>query len=91
MTKLNIEELEKKINKCKELTVDDVKIENLDDLGEVKISKKKKGYDRILEFIKDSSNPYIFNIDNKIVKIEFTNNGKSAEESITNIISSIYK
>ena len=91
MTKLNIEELEKKINKCKELTVDDVKIENLDDLGEVKINKKKKGYDRILEFIKDSSNPYIFNIDNKIVKIEFTNNGKSAEESITNIISSIYK
>ena len=91
MNNYSIEELEDKINKCKTISIDEVDINKLDDLSEIKISKKKKGYERILEFIKNVSNPYIFKIDNKIVKIEFTNNGVSAEDSITNIVSNIYR
>ncbi len=91
MNNYSIEELEDKINKCKIISIDEVDINKLDDLSEIKISKKKKGYERILEFIKNVSNPYIFKIDNKIVKIEFTNNGVSAEDSITNIVSNIYR
>ena len=91
MNNYNIKELEDKINKCKKISIDEVDINKLDDLSEIKISKKKKGYERILEFIKNISNPYIFKIDNKIVKIEFTNNGVSAEDSITNIVSNIYR
>ena len=91
MNNYNIKELEDKINKCKKISIDEVDINELDDLSEIKISKKKKGYERILEFIKNISNPYIFKIDNKIVKIEFTNNGVSAEDSITNIVSNIYR
>lgn len=91
MNNYNIKELEDKINKCKKISIDEVDINELDDLSEIKISKKKKGYERILEFIKNISNPYIFKIDNKIVKIEFTNNGISAEDSITNIVSNIYR
>ena len=91
MNNYNIKELEDQINKCKKISIDEVDINELDDLSEIKISKKKKGYERILEFIKNISNPYIFKIDNKIVKIEFTNNGISAEDSITNIVSNIYR
>ena len=91
MNNYNIKELEDKINKSKKISIDEVDINELDDLSEIKISKKKKGYERILEFIKNISNPYIFKIDNKIVKIEFTNNGVSAEDSITNIVSNIYR
>lgn len=91
MNNYNIKELEDKINKCKKISIDEVDINELDDLSEIKISKKKKGYERILEYIKNISNPYIFKIDNKIVKIEFTNNGVSAEDSITNIVSNIYR
>lgn len=91
MSNYNIEELEKKIKVCKRISLNEVDIDKLDELSDIKISKKKKGNERILEFIKNISNPYIFKIDNKIVKIEFTNNGMSAEDSITNIVSNIYR
>lgn len=91
MSNYNIEELENKIKRCKKISINEVDIEELDELSEIKVSKKKKGNERILEFIKNISNPYMFKVKNKIVKVEFTNNGVSAEDSITNIISSIYK
>lgn len=91
MKDYNIEELENKIIACKKISMNEVDIDKIDDLLEIKISKKKKGNERILEFIKNISNPYIFKINNKIVKVEFTDNGVSAEESITNIVSSIYR
>ena len=91
MKDYNIEELENKIIACKKISMNEVDIDKIDDLLEIKISKKKKGNERILEFIKNVSNPYIFKINNKIVKVEFTDNGVSAEESITNIVSSIYR
>lgn len=91
MSNYNIEELEKKIKVCKRISLNEVDVDKLDELSDIKISKKKKGNERILEFIKNISNPYIFKIDNKIVKIEFTNNGMSAEDSITNIVSNIYR
>ena len=91
MSYYNIDELEKKVNTCKKLTIDEVDIDKIDELSEIKISKKKKGNERILEFIKNISNPHIFKVKDKIVKVEFTNNGVSAEDSITNIVSTIYR
>ncbi len=91
MSNYNIEELENKIKRCKKISLNEVDIEELDELSEIKVSKKKKGNERILEFIKNISNPYMFKVKDKIVKVEFTNNGVSAEDSITNIISSIYR
>lgn len=91
MKKYDVEKLKQKIKCCQNVSMDNIDINSIDDLSKVKIDRKKKGNDRILDFINKVSNPYIFKIDNQIVKIEFTNNGKSAEESITNVISKIYK
>lgn len=91
MRKYNFEKLEAKINRCKSTSLEQVNIEDVDNLSEVKIPKKIKGDERILEFIKNISNPYIFNIDGKIVKIEFCNNGRKAEDCIVNIMSSLYR
>ena len=91
MSNYNIEELENKIKRYKKISLNEVDIEELDELSEIKVSKKKKGNERILEFIKNISNPYMFKVKDKIVKVEFTNNGVSAEDSITNILSSIYR
>lgn len=87
MNKYDIGKLDKKLKQCKNISVDN----SIDNLSEIKIDKKKKGNDRILDFINKVSNPYIFYIDNQIVKIEFSNNSKNAEECITNVISKIYK
>lgn len=91
MNKYDIEKLDQKIKNCKNISVDNIDVNSIDNLSEIKIDRKKKGNDRILDFINKVSNPYIFNIDNQIVKIEFTNNSKNAEECITNVISKIYK
>ena len=49
------------------------------------------GVDRIIDFISKTKNPYIFKVNDRLVKIEFCNNGKKAEDSITSVIKSIYK
>lgn len=91
MNKYDIGKLDKKLKQCKNISVDNIDVNSIDNLSEIKIDKKKKGNDRILDFINKVSNPYIFYIDNQIVKIEFSNNSKNAEECITNVISKIYK
>lgn len=91
MSKYNIEELEEKIIKCKRVKIEDVNIDNVDKLSEIKISKKKKGDERILDYIKKVSNPYLLNINGIIVRLEFLHNGKSAEECISNVVSKVYK
>lgn len=44
--------------------------------------------EKILDFISKTKNPYIFKVNGKL---EFTDNGKSAEDAITRVIKSIYK
>ena len=91
MEKYNVKELEKKIKKCKKIEVNEVNINDVDDLSEVKISRNKFKEEKILEFISKTKNPYIFKVNGKLVKLEFTDNGTNAEDAIINVIKSIYK
>ena len=91
MSRYNLKELEEKVIKCKQISIEDVNIENIDKLADIKISKKKKGNERILDYIKGVSNPYMLNINGSIVKIDFVKNNKKAEECIASVISKIYK
>ncbi len=91
MNKYNIKELEEKINKSKKVEIEDVSVDDIDKISEIKISKNKSGNERILDYIKKVSNPYLLNINGRVVKIEFSSNGKSAEECISNVLSKVYK
>ena len=69
------------------ITLDDV-----DDISTVKISKKTNEYEKILDFIENTKNPYIFKCNGKFVKIEFINsNNLTASERLINTVSSVYK
>ena len=94
--KYNINELEKKILQCRKKKIEEVDINEVDNLAKINIDRKKKGNERILDFINKTINPYIFNIDGKIVKIEFSSkreneNTLSAEDCLTGVIAKIYE
>lgn len=91
MKKYNIEELREKLNRCKNIPLDEINPDDVDELSEVKISRKKSKEERILDFISKVKNPYVFKVDGKLVKVEFSDNGKSAEECLMNVIDSLYK
>ena len=89
--KYNINELEKKLFQCKNKKIKEINMNEIDNLSDINIDRKKKGNDRILDFINRISNPYMFKINGRIVKIEFTNNNINAEDSMTNIIADLYR
>ena len=91
MEKYNIKELEEKLKRYKNIKINETNINDVDELSEIKINRKKSKEEKILDFISKTKNPYIFKVNDKLVKIEFNDNGTNAEEAITNIIKSLYK
>lgn len=91
MEKYNIKELEEKIKRCKYINVNETNIDDVDELSWIKISRKKSKEEKILDFIGETKNPYIFKVNGKLVKLEFTDNGTNAEIAIMNVIKSLYK
>lgn len=91
MKKYNVKELEEKLKKCKDIDLSEVDIDEVDDLNEIKISRKKSKEERIIDFINKTKNPYIFKVNGRLVKIEFTNNCRKAEDAITNVIKKLYR
>lgn len=47
--------------------------------------------ERIIYFINKTKNPYIFKVNGRFMIFEFSDNGRKAEEAITNVIKSLYK
>ena len=91
MKKYNIKELEEKLKICRDIDLSEVNINEVDDLNDIRISRRKSKEERIIDFISKTKNPYIFKVNGRLVKIEFTDNGRKAEDAIINIMKSIYK
>ena len=91
MKKYNIKELEEKLKICKDIDLSEVNIDEVDDLDKIKISRKKSKEERIIDFINKTKNPYVFKVNGRLVKLEFTGNGTNAENAITNVLKSLYK
>lgn len=91
MKKYNIKELEEKLKICKDIDLSEVNIDEVDDLNEIRISRKKSKEERIIDFINKTKNPYIFKVNGRLVKLEFTDNGKSAEDCLINVLKNLYK
>lgn len=46
---------------------------------------------RVIDFMDSTPNPYVFKVQGKLVKTEFSDNKNTADEAITNVMKSIYK
>lgn len=62
-----------------------------DNEEEIKINRNKPSKERILDFIKKTKNPYIFRVNDKLVKFTFSKNEQTADDCLTNILKNIYK
>ncbi len=86
-----LEELEKKIMTCQNTDIENIDIENITDIKNIKIDRNKTSIERILAFLRSTSNPYVIKVNGTIVKMEFTNNSKlNASTCINNAMKNLY-
>lgn len=57
---MDVNDLRHKLKEKYNLSFDDVKLEDLEEISEIKFSKKSNSNEKLLDFIKSSSNPYMF-------------------------------
>lgn len=88
----NIKKIRKKLEENEKVSLSDVTVDDVDDIDSIVIDKKKSSNDRILSFLNTVKNPYIFKVDNKLVKISFSDNSnKTADECLTNVLKNLFK
>ena len=59
---------------------------DVDNLKEIKIDTNKPKLERIVNFLRDVKNPYMFTIDGIKVKFEYSKNGPDISECFENLI-----
>lgn len=48
--KYNLKELKEKLEKCRNMRLEDVTLDDVDEFGTIKIDRRKSGNERILDF-----------------------------------------
>ena len=89
--KYNLKELEEKLDKCKNMKLEDVALDDVDEISSIKIDRRKSSNERILDFIMKVKNPYIFKVNGKLVRIRFSDTDKTAEDCLTNVLNNFYR
>jgi hypothetical protein len=85
------EELLNKIENCKKIRLEDVNPNEIDEIKDIKIDKRKTSNDRLLDFLNTVKNPYIFKVNGRLVQIAFTDTGKTADDCLTSVLNKLYK
>ena len=91
MNKYNIEELREKLERCRNMNLDDVKLDDVDEISSIKIDRRKPSNERILDFLTKVKNPYIFKVKGKLVRIRFSDTDKTAEDCLTRVLENLYR
>ena len=89
--KYNIQELEEKLKRCRNMKLEDVTLDDVDELSFIKIDRRKSSNERILDFLTKVKNPYIFKVNGRLVRMRFSENGPTADECLTNMLENLYR
>ena len=92
MKKNNIEELAKKLEYCRNVNLEDVKLEDVDEMTSIKIDRRKPSEERILDFLTKVKNPYIFKVNSKLVRIRFSEKTNlTANDCLISVLKNLYR
>ena len=64
----------------------DVKLEELTDIGKIRIDRKKSVEEKKRQYLKQVGNAYLVRVGDTMVKIRFANSGVSFEEAFENLL-----
>ena len=92
MKKYDYKELAEKLERCKNIDLKDVTLDDVDDIKDIKIDRRKSSDERILDFISKTKNPYIFKVNGKLVRIRFSEKSNlTADDCLTRCLKILYK
>lgn len=66
-------------------------LDDVDEIKDIKIDRRKSINERILDFIYKTKNPYVFNINGRLVRIRFSENGTTADECLSRMLENLYR
>ena len=89
--KYNIKELEEKINRCNNMKLEDINPDEVDEISSIKIERRKSSNERILDFLTQVKNPYAFKVNEKLVRMSFSENGPTADDCLTRVLKNLYR
>ena len=69
-----------------EMDFSDAKLEELADIGKIRIDRKKSVVEKKRQYLNQVKNPYLVKVGDTMVKIRFANNGVSFEDAFENLL-----
>ena len=70
--KYNIKELEEKLERCKYVKIEDINPDDIDEISSIKIDRRKPSNKRILDFLTQVKNPYVFKVNGRLERFSFS-------------------
>lgn len=75
-----------KLKKNKNVEIEDVKREEIEDIKNIKVNEKLSSRERVLDYIRTVENPYMLKINDTLVKITFETNNIEFKQCLNNIV-----
>lgn len=91
MDKYDIKELKEKLDKCKNMKLEDINPDEVDEISSIIIDRRKSSNERILDFLTKVKNPYVFKVNGRLGRMRFSENGPTADECLTNVLKNLYR
>ena len=88
---MNYKELKEKLDRCKKIKLEDIDPNDVDEITDIKIDKRKSSNERILDFLNKTKNPYIFKVNGTLVKIGFSETSRTADDCLTSVLKNLYR
>ncbi len=91
MEKIDLKRLKDKLDRCRNIELNEISLDDVDEITDIKICKRKSSNDRILDFLNEVKNPYVFKVKGKLVKIIFSDTNKTADDCLTDVLKNLYR
>ncbi len=82
MSRINLMISNDKLEQYKALNICDVKVEDLKDISSVCINKDRPILERVLSFMIQIGNPYLFKVGETPVKVSFSDNAPTLQKCL---------